>query len=137
MQHIDAFEDQNIRLVDDSELIRQNVIGQVRIARCFHIGLARLDRRQETQERADIVAFGKALALHQVFAPQNLIRIKKSVCRDEIDLRAGGPARQKLLQDTRRRRFANRHRAGNADDKGRLVDVSHIEKAVALFEQQL
>ena len=79
-------------LAEYRELIRQNIIDQMRIARCLHVRLSGLDRGKEAQKRPDIVAFRKSLPLHQIVAAQNIVRIKKAVRSDEIDLWAGGPA---------------------------------------------
>src|SRR3546814_2496353 len=84
LQHVDALEDQDVRPVDDRELVGQDVKGQVRIARRLDVGLARLDGGEEAQQRADVVAFRKALSLHQVLAPQNRIGMQKSVGGDEV-----------------------------------------------------
>jgi hypothetical protein len=137
LQHVDAFEDQDVRPVDGRKRARHDVIGQVRIERRLDGPLAGLYARQEPKQRAYIIAIGKSLALHQVFAAQDLVGQKEAVGGDEIDLGAGWPARQQLLQHACGGRFADRDRTGDADDERRLGDIADIEEFTALTKQQL
>jgi hypothetical protein len=120
LQHIEAFDDQNVRPVDLDPLVRDDVVDQMRIDRRSHRAASRLDVGEEAQQRRQVVAFRKALFLHQPFTVEHGIGIKKAVGGDEIDLGHVRPARQQRLQHARRGRLADRHRAADADDVGHL-----------------
>ena len=97
---------------------------------------AGFDVGEEAQQRRQVVALGKALLLHQAFAFQDRVRIKKSVGGDEIDLRHVRPALEQRLQHARGGGLAHRHRAGDADDVRHLA-VLGAEEALLRFEQAL
>ena len=95
-----------------------------------------LDVGEKAQQRRQVVAFRKALLLHQVFALEDRVRIEKPVRGDEVDLGHIRPARQQRLQHTRGRRLAHRHRARDPDDEGHLR-VLGAEEVLLRPEQAL
>ena len=121
LQHVDALDDQDVRPVDLDPFVRDDVVGQMRIDRRAHRPPAGLDVAQERQQRRQVVAFRKALLLHQALPFEHGIGEQKAVGGDQIDLRPRRPARQQRLQHARGGRFADRHRAGDADDVGHLA----------------
>ena len=135
-EHIETFDNQDVRSVHGYGLARHHVVDEMRIDRGDHIALARLDVRQEANERAAIVAFGKALALHQALANESGVGVQKAVGGDEFDFGRIGPSRQQRLENAGGRRLAHRHRACNADDIGHLAVVG-AEKALRRLEQAL
>ena len=74
---------------------------------------------RKDSKRRQVVAFRKALALHQVFALQHRVGQQKAVGGDEIDLGRVRPAGEQGAQYARRRRLADRNRAGDGDDERR------------------
>ena len=114
---------------------RHDVIDEMRINRRHDIASPGLDIRKKANQRLAVVAFGKALLVHQPFAFR-IVGQQKSVGRHEFDLRRIGPARQQRLQNARRGRFADRDRTGDADDIGNLA-VLGAEKSLRRFEQAL
>src|SRR3954451_14852256 len=136
-QHVDALEDKDIRTVDGNIFIRHDVVGEVRINRRFDVALSGFDLPQETNERVLVIALRKTLLVHQAFTFEHRVRQKKTVGRDESDLRRVRPARQQSLQHARGRRLADRDGTGNADDIGHLAAVLGAEKALCCFEQAL
>ena len=130
LQDVDAFDDQDVRPVDLDPLVRNDVVGQMRIDRRTHRPPPGLDVAQERQQRRQVVALRKALLLHQALPLEHRIGKQKAVGRHQIDLRPRRPARQQRLQHARGGRFADRHRSGDADDVGHLA-VLDAEKAGA------
>ena len=98
LQNIDALENQDVGPVDLDIFVGDDVVGQVGIARSPHIRLAGLDLRQEAQQRPDVVAFGKALLVHQIFAPQIGVGMQETVGCHQVDLGTAGPTGQQLFQ---------------------------------------
>ena len=135
-QHVEPLDDQDVGPVDDDLLARHDVVDEVRIDRRGDIALARLDLGEEADERHAVVALGEALALHQPVALELGVGMEKAVGRQQLHLGRVGPARQHRLQHARRRRFADRHRAGDADDVGHLAVVG-AEEALRRLEQPL
>ena len=60
-EHIEAFEDQDIRMINGDAFARHDVVGHMRIDRRLHITLAGLHIGDEGQEFVAVVAFRKAL----------------------------------------------------------------------------
>ena len=136
LQHVQSFDDEDVRPVHFHPLVRRHVVDEMRIDRRprrtppgFHVG-------EEAQQRRQVVAFRKALLLHQAFALEDRVRIKKAVGGDEVDLRHIRPARQQGLQHTRGGGFSHRHRAGDADDE-RHLHILGAEEAFLRAEQPL
>ena len=134
LQHIDAFDDQDVRPVDLDPFVRNDVVGQMRIDRRAHRPPSGLDVAEERQQRRQVVALRKALLLHQALPLQHRIGKQKAVGRHEIDLGPRRPARQQRLQHARGGRFADRHRAGDADDVGHLAIADAEELPLRLIE---
>ena len=57
LQHVEAFDDEDVGLVDDHVLVLQHVIGEMRIERRRDVALARLDVGQEAQDGGQVIAF--------------------------------------------------------------------------------
>ena len=136
LQHVQALDDEDVRPVDFDPLVRRHVVDQMRIDRRPRRPPPGLHVGEEAQQRRQVVAFRKALLLHQAFALEDRVRIKKAVGGDEVDLGHVRPARQQRLQHARGGRLADRHRAGDADDEGHL-DVFGAEEALLRAEQPL
>ena len=58
---------------------------------CLYVG-------EKQQQRWKVVALGKALAIHQAFALEDLVSQQEAVGRDEIDLGVVRPARKQALR---------------------------------------
>ena len=78
LQHVQSFDDQNVRAIDLDPVVRHHVVGEMRIDRRARRPAAGLDVGEKAQQRRQVVAFGKALFLHQAFALENGIRITES-----------------------------------------------------------
>ena len=76
-EHIEAFEDENVRTIDGDALARHDVVGHMRIDRRLHIALAGFHIGDEGQELGAVVAFRKALFLQQALAFENRVRIQE------------------------------------------------------------
>ena len=87
-------------------------------------------------QRRAVVALGKALAVHDALPDQLGVGVQEAVGGDELHLGRVRPARQQRLQHARRRRLADRDRAGDADDVGHLA-VGRAEEALRRLEQPL
>ena len=120
LQHVEALNDQNVRLLDLDPLVRLHVGDQVRVDRRAHRPPPGLHLGEEAQQRRQVVALGEALALHQAFALEHRVGIEEAVGGDEIDARGVGPARQQRLQHARGGRLADRDRTRDPDDVGHL-----------------
>ena len=108
----------------------------MRIDRRNDIAPTRLHIRQEADQRRSVIAFGKAFFLHQAFAAQHRIGAQEAIGGHQLHFRRIGPARQQRLQHARRRRFADRDGAGDADNIGHLA-VVRAEKPLRRLEQAL
>ncbi len=113
-----------------------DVVGEVRIDRRGDVVQARLDRRQEAEQRLSVVAFGKALAVHDPLPDQLRVRMQEAVGRDELNLGRVRPARQQGLKHPRRRRLSGRHRPGDPNDVWHLA-VDGAEEPLRRLEQPL
>src|SRR5690606_35604755 len=100
-----------------------DVINEMRIYGGRNLRLARFDGGEKVDKGGAVIAFGKALALHQPALVQHLVGVQKSIGGYEIDARRGGPAAQKRAQNARGCRFADGDRAGDADDERNLGAV--------------
>ena len=136
LQHIQAFDDQDVGAVDLDRLVRHHVIDQMRVDRRAHRASAGLHVGKEAQQRRQVIALRKALPFHQAFAFEHGIRQQEAVGGDEIDLRHVRPAREQRLQHARGGRLADRHRAADADDVGHL-GVLGAEEFLLRDEQPL
>ena len=136
LQHVDALDDQNVRPVDLDPFVRDDIVGQMRIYRRSHRPPPGLDIAQERKQRRQVVAFRKALFLHQALPLEHRIGKQKAVGRHQIDLRARRPARQQRLQHASCGRFSYSHRSGDANNVGHLA-VFNSEKAPLLEKQPL
>ena len=114
--------------------VRHDVVDQMRINRRAHRPAAGLDVGEERQQHRQIVALGKALFLHQALPLEHGIGKQKTVGRHQVDLGPRRPARQQRLQHARGGRFADRDRAGDADDVGHLAVADVEELALRLVE---
>ncbi len=113
-----------------------DIVCEMRIDRRGDIMPARFDRRQKADQRRSVVAFGEALAVHDPLPRQLGVCVQEAVGRDELNLRRVRPTSQEGLQNTRRRRLADRNRSGDADDVGHLA-VDGAEEPLGRFEQPL
>ena len=136
LQHVQPFDDKYVRPVDLNRLVRHDVIEKVRVDRCSCRTPTSLDVGKEAQQRRQIITLREALLLHQAFAFENGVRIKKPIGRDQIDLGHIRPACQQGLQNARRGRLANRDRACNADDV-RHLGILGSEEALLCPEKPL
>ena len=102
----------------------------------MHPAAAGLDVGEKAQQRRHIVAFREALLVHQTFAVEHRVGVKKTVGGDEIDLGHIRPAGEQGLQHARGGRLADRDRAAHPDDVGHL-DVLGAEEAPLGAEQIL
>ena len=130
LQHVEAFDDDDVGAVEHDLLVGDDVVGEVRVHRRPHdLGCACLQLREETQQRAHVVAVGKALAAHQAARFERGVREQEPVGGDEVDARMVGPAHEQRLQDARDRALADRDTAREAD---------HVRHArVQLAEERL
>ena len=118
LQHVQPFEDEDIGLLDPLHLAGHDVIGLVGVHRCFHHRLACLQRPQEGDHSLAVVAFRKALALHQAARLQHPVGMQEAVGGDQRHPGVIGPASQQRLQHPREGALAHRHAARNADHVG-------------------
>ena len=91
--------------------------------RCEYIGRlddrgTRLDLLDEVEQRPAVVGLGEALALQEVPPLELGVGVEEAVGGDELDPGRVRPAAHQLAQDAGRRRLADRHRPGDADDEG-------------------
>ena len=103
----------------------------MRIDRRAHRAPSGLDVAQERQQHRQIVALRKALLLHQTLPIEHGVGKQKTVGRDQVDLGPRRPARQQRLEHARGGRFADRDRAGDADDVGHLAVAGCRETGAA------
>ena len=112
LQHVDSFDDQNIRLIDHVELVRNDVINLVRINGCFgndavfHV----VDEFNQTRH---VIAFRKAFPAHDALLFQDSIREDETVSRNQLNLFVRIDLGQKRFEQTRRRALANGNWARN------------------------
>ena len=138
LQHVQPLEDQDVRPVDGDDTRRapRHRSGANRPARGRSAGPA-LMRRQEAQQRADVVAVGKALALHQVLAAQHLVGKRKPsvVTRSTFGLdgqRGSSSFSTRAVVD-----LPTATEPAMPMMKGVLTAFGGVEEALALAEQQL
>src|SRR4029453_9448508 len=84
LQHVEAFDDEDIGPVDLDPLVGHDVIGEMGIDRRAHRSASGLDVGEKAQQRRQVVALGKALLLHQILALENRVRIEKAIGGDEV-----------------------------------------------------
>ena len=118
LQHVQPLEDEDVGLLDPLHLAGHDVVGLVGVHRCFHHRLAGLQRPQEGDHPLAVVAFGKALALHQATRLQHPVGMQEAVRGDQRHPGVIGPASQERLQHPREGALAHRHAACNADHIG-------------------
>ena len=118
LQHVQPLEDEDVGLLDPLHLAGHDVVGLMGVHRRFHHRLTRLQRPQEGDHPLAVVAFGKALALHQAARLQHPVGMQEAVGRDQRHPGMVGPAGQERLQHAGEGALAHRHAAGNADHIG-------------------
>src|SRR5262249_62382022 len=102
-QNVKTFNDENVGTIDFDPLIRDYIIDEVRIDWRARRASPSLYVRQKPQQRREVVAFRKALLLHQAFTFQDGIRKQKSISCNKVNLWHVWPSRQQCLQHTGRR----------------------------------
>src|SRR5271165_3926035 len=135
-QDVDALDDQYVRTIDGGRLALNNVVSEVRVDRRSDLGLARLDRRQEPDERAAVVAFRESLAVHDALTDQLGVGVQKAVGGHELDLGGVRPARHQGLKHARRRGLSDCDGSGDPNDV-RHFSVAGPEKPLRRLEQTL
>ena len=98
-------------------LIRNDVIGHVRVQRCFHQRLAGLHIGDKTHQRPSIIGFRISFALHQTVLFEISSGVEEAIRGDEIHLGVGIPTLQQDLEKTRRRGLTYSDRTGHRDDE--------------------
>ncbi len=121
LQHIEPFQDQDVRLLYHLLLVRDDVVDKVGVDRRFHLLVASPDIGNKLHQMADVVGFREPLAAHQATLLQHLVGIEEAIGGDQLHPRVLRPALQQRLQDTSRGAFAPRHTAGDADDISTLA----------------
>jgi hypothetical protein len=108
----------------------------MRIDGRLDMAAASLDVREKAQKPVGVIAFRKALPVHEVFPLEFRIGKEEAVRCDQFDLGRIRPARQQGLEHAGGGRFADRNRAGDADDIGNLAIVG-AQKSLGRLEQAL
>src|SRR5690606_37811411 len=116
-EDVETLDDEDVGTADDHFLALDHVIDEVGVDRDSDLFLAGFDIGEEVHKAGAIVAFRKALAVHQIAALELGIGIEKAVGGNEIDTRARWPAREQGLQDTGGGGFSHRNRAGDPNDE--------------------
>ena len=137
LEDVQALDNEDIRRFNHLLLARHHVVDEVGIDRGGDAPMPGLDVGEEAQQGRAVVALGKTLPLHRAHTLQFGVGVEEAVGRDEIDLRRVGPAGEQRLQHPRRGRFADRHRAGQADNVGHLGVVVGEQEALRRLEQPL
>jgi len=99
--------------------VRHDVVAEVGVERCAHLGGAALDLGHEPEQRPAVVRLREALALHQAAALELGVREQEAVRRHELDPGGVVPAGEQLAQQARDARLADGHGAGDADHERR------------------
>ena len=73
---------------------------------------------KKLQKMFGVVALGKTFAVHETTVGKFIVREKKPVGGDEVDLWMFWPTCQKSLQNTGKSALSYRHAACNTDDVG-------------------
>ena len=120
LQNVQAFDDHHVGPIDDLKGIRHDVVREMGVDGHGKLGTPGLGLRKERDQSPEIVAFGKALAVHDPARLENVPGVEKPVGRHQVNLRVIGPASQQGSHDAGRRAFPDRDAAGQADDEWRL-----------------
>ncbi len=102
---------------DDDLLAGHDVVDQVRVHRGGRLIGARLDRGDEAHQRSTVIAFRKALAVHDLSTRQLGVRVQESVGGHQVDARMVAEPGEQRLQHTGSGRLADGDAAGHADDE--------------------
>ncbi len=121
LQHVEPFQDQDVRLLHHLLLVGQDVVDEVGVDGGLDLLVASPDIGHKLHQMADVIGFREALSTHQAASLQLLLGIEKAIRGDEFDLGVFRPTLQQSLQDPRRGAFAARHAAGDADDVSTLA----------------
>ena len=92
-----------------------DVVGGVRVHRRAHLCLTGLQRGEEPEQRAHVVALGEALAAHQPARLEHRVGEQEAVGGHEVDARVLGPAAEHRLQQARNRALPGRDAAADTD----------------------
>ncbi len=106
LQHIEPFQDQNVRLLHHLFLIGNDVVDKVGVNRRFDLLVTSADVGDKLHQMADVVGFREPLAAHQAALFQHLVGIEEAVGGDQLHPRMFRPALQQGLQNTGRGAFA-------------------------------
>ena len=79
LQHVNAFDDENIRTVDDCEFIRNDIVSKMRIDGNFKLGNAVFDLTQKLHEALYVIRDGKAFLIHDPAFFKLGVRVQKAV----------------------------------------------------------
>ncbi len=121
LQHIEPFQDQDVRLLHHLLLVGNDVVDKVGIDGGLHLFVSRADVGDKLHQMTDIVGLGESLAAHQAALLQHLVGIEKAVGGNQLYPRVLRPTLQQRLQDARRGALAAGHTARDADDVGALA----------------
>jgi hypothetical protein len=128
---------------DDLLLAGDDVVADVGVDRRADLARARRELAQEPDQAAQIVALGKALALHQPALGEHRVGVEKPVGGDQVDAGMAGPARQQGAQDPGEGALADRDAARHPDHvrdrDGRLAqeEVGGDVQALARLDVQV
>ncbi len=121
LQHIEPFQDQDVRLLHHLLLIRNDVVDEMGVNGGLDFLVAGADVGDKLHQMADVVGLREPLAAHQAALFQHLVGVEKAVGGDQLHPRVLRPALQQRLHDARRGALAACHTAGDADDVGALA----------------
>src|SRR5262249_31379502 len=82
LQHVQPFDDHNIGLIDYLELVRHDIVVQVRIHRCPHCGKSGFHGGGKLDQGTQIITLWKTFAAHKAAFLQDTIRVEEAVSGD-------------------------------------------------------
>lgn len=102
LQHIEPFQDQDVRLLHHLLLVGQDVIDQVGVDGGLDLLVAGADIGDKLHQMADVIRLGESLATHQATGFQLLVGKQEAVGGDQLHPGVLRPALQQCLKDTGR-----------------------------------
>jgi hypothetical protein len=99
----------------DTGLVFEHVVCEVRVDGHLEMLLPGLGPGHELEKGAPVIAFGKALSLHDASRLEQRVWIEKAVGGDQFDTRVVWPTGEQLLEDTGDGRLPHRNRSGHAE----------------------
>ena len=131
LEDVEAFEDEDVRLLDAGYAARDDVVVQVGVDGRADGGGTGFEVGEELEEEALIVAFGEAFALHEAAGFEDSVGIEEAVGGDKVDLLVVGPAGEGRAEDAGEGAFADGDAAGDADDVGDALGRGDTEELLA------